>query len=119
MTNNKRFFKTISLAHWHVKLSIAISIVSSSTKAGDQKTCLSGHFRLKDLKRENVLLTFGNEKKGENIHKTKALNVGVSGRRIQIHFTLDIKGKFGTLEIWSFFPVTTVCPLRKGVCFKY
>ena len=75
--------------------------LSSSTKAGDQKTCLSGHFRLKDLKRENVLLTFGNEKNGENIHKMKALNVGVSGRRIQTHFTLDIKGKFGNLELVS------------------
>ena len=26
MTNNKRFFKTISLAHWHVKLSIAAQL---------------------------------------------------------------------------------------------
>ena len=26
MANNKRFFKTISLAHWHVKLSIAAQL---------------------------------------------------------------------------------------------
>lgn len=48
-------------------------------KVGDQKICLFGYFRLKDLKRENVFLIFGNEKKGENIYKMKVLDVGVFG----------------------------------------
>ena len=32
MANNKRFFKTISLAHWHVKLSVAAQLPMVKSK---------------------------------------------------------------------------------------
>ena len=47
MANNKRFFKTISLAHWHVKLSIAAQLPMVLSFRWEQ-TCelgiTGGHF---------------------------------------------------------------------------